>query len=170
MSTPCESLALNFASGAIGRTVRVGNNHIFCSRVDAEEQIARTGSMIIKTLSPITCYESVEKHGQPYTIYYSPYDREFKRSVHNNLLKKFCALNPNIDPPENDFTITPLGELKERISLFESESSFPIKGWWGKFRLEGPRELLQVALDCGLGAKNSSGWGCISELKKDDKQ
>ena len=30
------------------------------------------------------------------------------------------------------------------------------------FRLEGPQELLQIALDCGLGAKNSAGWGCVT--------
>ena len=45
--------------------------------------------------------------------------------------------------------------------LFKEDNSFPIKGWEGRFKLKGPKELLQVALDCGLGAKNSLGFGCI---------
>jgi len=28
-------------------------------------------------------------------------------------------------------------------------------------RLKGPEAMLQVALDAGLGAKNSQGFGCI---------
>ena len=48
------------------------------------------------------------------------------------------------------------------MALFDAKLSCPIKGWAGDFRLEGPEELLQTALDCGLGAKNSSGWGCVA--------
>ena len=60
-------------------------------------------------------------------------------------------------------SVKPLGKVRERAALFSPRTRFPIKGWDGRFRLEGPRELLQVALDCGLGAKNSAGWGCVTK-------
>ena len=49
------------------------------------------------------------------------------------------------------------------MSMFKDDSEFPIKGWWGKFKLEGPNELLQIALDCGIGARNSLCWGCLTK-------
>jgi len=36
-----------------------------------------------------------------------------------------------------------------------------IVGWEGLFRIEGEGEILKVALESGLGAKNSAGFGCI---------
>ena len=66
------------------------------------------------------------------------------------------------DEPEDGFTITPVGHVKERVSMFEKGGLFLIKGWWGKFGLEGNRQLIQIAIDCGLSAKNSSGWVCVT--------
>jgi len=39
-----------------------------------------------------------------------------------------------------------------------------VKGWHCVLGLEGPRDLLQLALDAGLGSKNSQGWGCVDLL------
>lgn len=40
-----------------------------------------------------------------------------------------------------------------------------IKAWEGTFRLLGPQELVELAYDTGLGAKNSQGFGCFELLK-----
>jgi CRISPR-associated endoribonuclease Cas6 len=39
-----------------------------------------------------------------------------------------------------------------------------IEGWVGRFLLEGPSELLRLALEAGLGAKNSQGFGYVVEV------
>jgi CRISPR-associated endoribonuclease Cas6 len=39
-----------------------------------------------------------------------------------------------------------------------------IKGWMGDYELSGDPALLQIALDAGLGAKNSQGYGCCELL------
>jgi len=44
-----------------------------------------------------------------------------------------------------------------------------IKGWMGKYRLTGKPELLTVALDAGLGAKNSQGFGCCEVVEERQK-
>ena len=165
VSTPIQELIVGFTTGAISRDdIRIGNNHMFCSGVEKYEHKIASDSVLVKTLSPITCYESIERNGKQYTKYFSPNDREFQKSIHTNLLRKFKLINPdkNIPSETAKFSIAPAGKVKERVSMFEKGGLFPIKGWWGKFRIEGSREILQTALDCGLGSKNSSGWGCIT--------
>ena len=160
ISTPLQNLISGFSCAS--RILRIGNNYVECSKVEIEQQKVNSDNMIIKTLSPITCYSSTEKNGRQYTKYLSPYDDEFQKSICFNLTRKFRLLYDDKILDDN-FKIIPLGNLKERISMFEKNGSFPIKGWWGKFRLEGDKDLLQTALDCGLGAKNSAGWGCITK-------
>ena len=163
VSTPLQNLTAGFVMGALNKNLRIGNNYLTCLRVETEQQQVSSSKITVKTLSPITFYNSVIKDDKPYRIYFNPYNSEFQQGIHKNLLKKFHALYPEKDLPKDEFKIIPIGELKERISMYEKESSFPIKGWWGRFRLEGNPELLQIALDCGLGSKNSGGWGCITQ-------
>ena len=164
VSTPVSDTLDGIAGGALSsRELRIGNNVVLCSRVEAEQQRVEGETMTVRTLSPITCYDQVERNGRPYTVYYEPGSRDFAVSAHNNLARKFRALYPDREPPLGRVSLVPLGKLHERTARFNTHSSFPIRGWWGRFRLEGPRELLQVALDCGIGAKNSSGWGCVTK-------
>lgn len=162
ISTPIAATMDGVASGALtSESLRIGNNKIRCERLEAmQHQVCET-TITIKTLSPITCYEQMVRQGKPYTLYFNPKQSDFAVSIHNNLIRKFRALHPDRLPPEGDVRLTPLDTPRERIATFSPQTPFPIKGWTGRFRLEGPTELLQVAVDCGLGAKNSSGWGAI---------
>ena len=163
VSTPIHELITGLTVGAMSsEDIRVGNNHLACSSVEKKEYKADSDSITIRTLSPITCYDSIERNGRNYTKYFTPEDDEFQKSINFNLLRKFKLLNPDKDIPSEKFTIKAIGQVKERVSMFEKGGLFPVKGWWGKFKLEGSREILQTAIDCGLGPKNSSGWGCIT--------
>ena len=165
VSTPVETTFDGFASGALSaETVRVGNNILRCEKIEAIQQYADGDELTVRTLSPVTCYDQVERFGKPYTIYFSPQQKDFGVLLSNNLVRKFKALFPDRTPPDLPVTIEPLGRPVERIARFSSEVSFPIKGWFGRFRLKGPKELLQIALDCGIGAKNSAGWGCVTKV------
>ena len=163
VSTPVTATLDGIAGGVLtARELRIGNNKVVCERVSAEQQRAAGERLMVRTLSPITCYTQVEREGRPFTVYLEPDDKDFEYSIHNNLLRKFRALYPDREPPEGTVSITYVGDVYEKAARFREDSSFPIKGWMGRFLLEGPEELLQVALDCGLGAKNSSGWGCVA--------
>lgn len=164
VSTPVEPTLDGLASGALdAEKLRVGNNVLYCDHIEVRQLHASGESLVVRTLSPITCYDQVERYGKPYTIYFGPYQKDFPVSVSNNLRRKFQALYPGRPLPESPVQIEPIGRPLERIARFSPDVSFPIKGWWGRFRLEGPEELLQIALDCGLGAKNSAGWGCVEK-------
>lgn len=166
VTTPIKKLIEGFTCKALSKEyIRIGNNKFICNSIETEQQTANSTDLTVKTLSPITCYETVENNGKHYTRYLSPYDEKFQKAIFVNLIRKFRLLNPDHEIPDDDFRITPIGTLKERISMYDRRKNglFPIKGWWGNFRIEGNMELLQIALDCGLGSKNSSGWGCVSK-------
>ncbi|KHE90832.1 MAG: hypothetical protein K8F52_04850 [Candidatus Scalindua rubra] len=73
--------------------------------------------------------------------------RIIKRAVHTILKLNLCRLK----------------YCRERIRDFKGTV---IKGWTGHFRLEGKPELLQFALDTGLGSRNSAGFGFIEKVGK----
>lgn len=163
VSTSLNSIADHLIAGALQKgKLRLGNNYVLCGQTDKEQQTVEGESLIARTLAPITCYEALGDKGRRYTRYFKPQEREFSTFIHSNLVRKFQALHPEREVPQGIVQFTPLGQMKERISLYGEKFSMPIKGWWGRFRLDGPRELLQVGLDCGLGARNSGGWGCIT--------
>ena len=167
ISTPFDDTANDFVAGAMrAGHMRLGNELCEVVKAELQRQIAQGNSLIVRTLSPVTCYSaSVMDSGKSFTHYYAPNQPEFTEFIRKNAARKFLALNPERDMPPGNLDITPLGTLKERISLYDQRKLMPIKGWWGKFRLDGPEELLQTVLDCGLGAKNSGGWGCVTKAE-----
>jgi CRISPR-associated endoribonuclease Cas6 len=163
VSTPVVNTLDGLAGGAFGNEeLRIGNTQVICERVEAVPIAVTSEEIRVKTLSPITCYSPMKRgDGRKYTVYYHPSSSDFSESVHNNLVRKFRALYPGMEPPEGKVEIRPPGKIFERVAKFDEKSSFPIKGWQGEFILKGPIPLLQAGIDCGLGAKNSGGWGCV---------
>lgn len=163
ISSPVASTLDGIASGAMMRDdMHIGANAVFCEKVEVKNYVVETDTINVRTLSPITCYsQMLRRDGRKYTVYFTPSEIDFVESIHNNLVRKYRALYPDKPLPHGTVNIRPLGTPCERIAKFKAGSSFPIKGWSGRFELSGPKELLQVALDCGLGAKNSGGFGCI---------
>ena len=162
VSSPMNDTVNGIAGGALNSGIlRIGNNSVRCSYIEAAIQRVSGKSVTVRTLSPITCYSQAKRNGRPFTVYHEPDQQEFEDSIFNNLVLKFRALYPERKLPAGKVRVTALGDVHERISRFSEKLKFPIKGWTGRFKLEGPQELLQTAVDCGLGAKNSSGWGCV---------
>lgn len=139
-------------------------------------------SMMIKMLSPVTAYSTLlTQDKKRKTYYYSPFEADFNRICHQNLLKKYQLLShPNSSPSTGEVGE---GDFKKLLDLTEKFSIIPervskrnehiimykgtvIKAWSGIYRLEGSPELIKVAFDCGLGAKNSQGFGMIEKYRK----
>lgn len=127
-------------------------------------------SIMVKMLSPVTVYSTLlTQDKRRKTYYYSPFEEDFSRICHQNLLKKYQILykttnldRPPLDRPEK-FSIIPerVSNRNEHIVMYKGTV---IKAWSGIYRLEGSAELIKVAFDCGLGAKNSQGFGMVDKL------
>jgi CRISPR-associated endoribonuclease Cas6 len=113
----------------------------------------------ITMLSPVTVYSTLQTvDGRKKTYYYSPFEPEFSEQIEANIKKKFEILHS--EKCYSPLSITPLfsGNKNERIITYKE---FIIKAWEGVYELKGEPELIGVAYNTGLGAKNSQGFGCF---------
>ncbi|MBC7364886.1 MAG: CRISPR-associated endoribonuclease Cas6 [Candidatus Aminicenantes bacterium] len=115
--------------------------------------------VLVETLSPITVYRTSEKDGKLFTHYFKPSDPEFNELILSNLLRKYRVLTGKKLTLDKEAFIRPVRiSHRENIIYFKDTV---IKGWSGNFELSLPEELFPLAFSCGLGAKNSLGFGCI---------
>lgn len=120
---------------------------------------------LIETLSPITVYRTEEKKGKTFTYYYSPHDPEFNELILLNLLRKYRTLTGNKLSLDEKSYIKPIRIASHENIVYYKDTL--IKGWSGIFELSLPKELFPLAFSCGLGAKNSQGFGCINVWRGD---
>ena len=119
---------------------------------------SKENSIQVRTLSPVVAYSTLNRpDGSKYTCYFHPREADFQRITSENLRKKFTAFTKT-EPPKDNIEIKPLNEPKLNIINYKNTI---IKGYSGIFELTGPQELLQMALDAGLGSKNSQCFGLI---------
>ena len=108
------------------------------------------------TLSPI-----ILKTGGDYTMLSNA--NKVYETIKFNLIKKYQAIyGREIKNPV-------LGiKIKESFEFAKQNyKNYKIKGIVGEITLYGDEDLIRVAYECGLGAKNSCGFGCIESAKRD---
>jgi len=127
-----------------------------------------TGQTIrVRMLSPLVVYSTFPGDGRKYTYYYSPFEPRFTELVANNLAKKHLLFYGQQARTE-EFTIRP-ARVRDRDLKVTYYKDTVIKGWMGEYELSGDPELLQLALDAGLGSKNSQGYGCCALVEHPSK-
>ncbi len=154
-----KEIVLSFLRNISGRSLKIGKNLAKVVQVQAVSIPIESNSITVKTLSPITVYRTIVRNGRRYTLYMQPDDPQFEELIISNLRRKFFVIHNE--------------EYRGRIHLETVKLSglsivkykgFVVKGWNGIFRVEADRELLKVALCCGLGAKNSQGFGMVKPI------
>ena len=156
----CESLVNTLVTV---RHMEFLNNQTSINHIQLRKATVNRNTIEIKTLSPIVVYSTFLKpDGRKYTHYFHPREQGYQNLILNNLINKYKALY-NQELVVSDFKINPLGRV--RMSIIEYKG-FIIKGYSGIFTVSGPRELLQLMIDSGIGSKNSQGFGCIDFLTK----
>lgn len=126
------------------------------------------GNEIIgKTLSPIVLSRKTDKNE---LIYLSPDIDSAGDMILRNLLGKYEAFHgyPFVGDTTLEWEV--LSEPKAKLILFKAgtPNQSKVKGYECTFRLKADKELLKIALNGGLGEKNSMGFGCVAgEIEKD---
>lgn len=160
--TPLQHLSKDIVNSLImGKEFRIGSKILKCNAVELEYPEATSKEIKVRALSPIVSYSTMERpDGRKFTYYFEPDESEFARLVIGNLYKKYKAWEPETDISENDFnfSIKPLNGINRRILMYKGTV---IKGYSGNYLLEGNQECLNFALNVGLGAKGSQGFGAI---------
>lgn len=109
----------------------------------------------VKTLSPITIYSTLKtSDNKNYTCYFLPGDPKFDELLNSNLEKKSKLLK--IDNYSDLKILKHRGKV--RMLIYKG---FYIKAYDGILTINGDYRMLDIALSCGLGSKNSQGFGAI---------
>jgi len=149
----CESLGKIILSYD---RLRIGDGLLRLDGISVATPRVTTDAIDVDTLSPITLYSTLPRpDGTSFTYYFHPREVEFKRLLLANLIRKYEAFKQQYDRPAQ-LEVVALGKTKLNIVKYKGGV---IKGFSGKFRLTGPRELLQLGLDAGFGSKNAQGFG-----------
>ncbi len=138
------------------------NNRVYVSSIKVHPEPKIKDEIRIVTLSPIVVYSTlIKKDGKKKTYYYSPYEEEFVDLIDNNMRKKYEALyRKKIRARKTKIEV--IGKPKEKVVKYRDTI---IKGWMGKFILNGNRNLFKFAYDTGLGSKNSQGFGMFEVIE-----
>ncbi len=157
-ASPAVDLVQALAEGLLRNgVIRLATLHFAVREVAALPDPSLELPLVVRTLSPITVYRTFEQDGRRRTQYYNPLAREFAELVAANLARKAEILRLPCSEP---IQIHPLG-VSPRHRRLEQYKGTWIEAWAGRFRLEGPEQMLWLALHAGLGAKNSQGFGFV---------
>lgn len=163
VTSPYEEFCNSIATGLLlKQRVMLGNTQMKVQEVIFEKEVVDADEIRIITLSPMVVYSTFFRpDGRKYTCYFQPGEKEHDVILDNNIRKKYSAFYEKA-PPEGNMVIKSLG--RTRLSVINYKGTV-IKGYSGRFILSGPTPLLQMALDAGIGSKNSQGFGCIKLIK-----
>ncbi|MGI9951588.1 CRISPR-associated endoribonuclease Cas6 [Moorellaceae bacterium AZ2] len=141
--------------------VRLGEARLEVKEMATAAPRVMQGILRVQMLSPLVVYSTLSSgDGRTYTYYYSPFEPRFTELVANNLAKKYLLVHGR-QASTDGFAIRPVrvGDRDLKVTYYKETV---VKGWMGQYELRGDPDLLQVALDAGLGAKNSQGYGCCT--------
>ena len=159
ITSPVEEFCQSLANGLLMKGVLYfGQQPVEVKEVQVEQPCVSSELINLKTLSPIVAYSTLFRpDGRKYTCYFQPGDPDYNTIIEGNLRKKFQACY-GCEAPKGEISIKKRGEMHQNIVIYKGTI---IKGYSGRVQLTGPKELLQMAVDAGLGSKNSQGFGCI---------
>ncbi|MDK2821807.1 MAG: CRISPR-associated endoribonuclease Cas6 [Clostridia bacterium] len=163
ITTPIQELTQSVGNFILKDRLRLGDAYVAVTNVEVRKQKVEHEMIVLQALSPITVYSTaILADGRKYTIYYGPEDKYFESIIDGNLRKKYCALNGK-EVFEESVKLEKLSNARLNVVKFKGTI---IKGYTFKLRLKGPKELLQLAVDTGLGSKNSQGFGCVELVEQ----
>ncbi len=135
-------------------------------------EIRQESIIKFKCLSPIVLSTMQEYQGELRQHYFRPDDPNLSEAIRKNLIHKFHTMTQSY--PKDDSLEFILDEqyiqrkggaskISKLISICEGDESreVKIKSFTCPFFLKGSIELIQCAYECGIGEKNSLGFGMI---------
>ncbi len=166
IASPADAFLEQVALGLLRQgQVHIGPLPMEVVSVEVLPLAALARPLRLKALSPITVYSTLEtREGRKKTYYYAPQEPEFGGLVLENLRRKIRAWTGQDIPPDGA-TFRP-ARVSNRNLVVARYKGTVVKGWTGIYELDAPEPYLRMALDAGLGAKNSQGFGFVEVWEK----
>jgi CRISPR-associated endoribonuclease Cas6 len=128
--------------------------------------------MKFRMLSPVIASTMKEYKGKLQQYYYRPNDEDLSESIRKGLIKKYELINHRtLENPELKFSLDEkyieskggYEKISKLTSINKNNESqhIKVKSFIAPFTFEGNPELIRTAYECGIGEKNSIGFGMI---------
>ncbi|MEZ0337373.1 MAG: CRISPR-associated endoribonuclease Cas6 [Aquificaceae bacterium] len=138
----------------------LANNKLYLNSIDVIKPEINQEDIIVRCLSPITVYTTPV--GQKRFQYLNPWDEKFYQIIKDNLLKKYeIVYNKSYKGKVAVEPVKICQKYKKKIVYRKTL----IEAWEGYYRIKGSKEILKLALEAGLGAKNPQGFGMVEVVK-----
>lgn len=166
-SSPVEEFCQSIANGLLTKgRIQLGNSVGEVEKITVKNSLVEQERVVLRTLSPVVVYSTLLRpDGRKYTCYYQPGEPDYDALIGNNLRKKYQAFYGS-DAPSGEVKVKKLGQMRLHVMSYKDTV---IKGYSGKLVLTGPKELLQMGVDAGIGSKNSQGFGCVEVVRSQDR-
>jgi len=161
ISSPLDRFVSELANTMLtSKSLRLCGEDIAVEEISVLERPEMDGRMRIRMMTPLVAYSTLLKpEGRKKTYYYNPLEPEFAEIIDRNMRKKYQAFYGNA-PRARKLSLKP-ERFSERVVKYRDNV---IRGYEGTFLAEGNRRILELAYDCGLGSKNSQGFGMFEVL------
>jgi CRISPR-associated endoribonuclease Cas6 len=118
--------------------------------------------MQMKTLSPLIARIQKDVDGKLKIWDLNPNDLKFYENLQNNLLNKYIKFNGDYDGDTYVKIVPKIESIKrKRITIPKKGQETHHRCFLMKFEIEADKRLVEFAYDCGLGEKNSMGFGMV---------
>lgn len=172
-----EDFVQNFVIGLFQQQqIEIGSPHAIgrfvIAQVETLPEPEFKSEMKFRCLSPIVASAKHEHKGKETTYYIRPDDPQLDDAIRKNLIQKYNTIFQH--PPGNDLLNILLDEqyvqrkggfdkISKLITFKEGDErdETRVKSFLCPLALKGSIELMRTAYDCGIGEKNSQGFGMI---------
>jgi CRISPR-associated endoribonuclease Cas6 len=160
VASPESEFLESYASELLKKDeIKIGENKVYINSVEVSMTPSFEGDILIKMLSPVTVYSTLNKKGGgSKTYYYHPREPEFSDLISKNIKNKYRAFYKS-EPPEEKLEIKPERVTSNSQKIITYKNDYIIKGWLGVYKIKSHPEMLKLAWDAGIGAKNPQGFG-----------
>ncbi|WAM31308.1 CRISPR-associated endoribonuclease Cas6 [Caldicellulosiruptor naganoensis] len=160
VSSPIEDFITKFSTGLLKKDkIFLKDNQLYVQSANIYKKQQLKERHKIKMLSPMCAYRTIKNDGSDYRHFFTPFEDEFYSLISQNLIKKCKLLIKDFDEKGFRFSLKPIS-VQEKIHfkpmMFKNTM---IKGWMGFYEIETSPQVMEVAYYCGLGSKNSQGFG-----------
>ena len=127
-------------------------------------------NMRYQMLSPLLLSTMKERDGKLYQYYLRPDDTEIEKMVQQNILRKYETIyKKEFLPTKFIFSLDKnyikskggADRISKLITINKDKEEIKVKAFLAPFTLETDIELHELTYECGIGEKNSQGFGMV---------
>ncbi|KZX17003.1 CRISPR associated protein Cas6 [Methanobrevibacter cuticularis] len=163
ISSPNDNLIKSLVNGYLENLeVNFKGKKLFVEKIELMPNPAIKNKMNFKTLSPIIVRIKKEIDGELKTRELTPADQKFYENLEKNLVRKY---NQFYDEEKKVEDININSEMKfikrKRIAIEKHKAKTYHRAFIMDINIEGDLDLINFGYNCGIGEKNSLGFGMV---------